>query len=80
MRVVVEKRRRLVMWRNVRIHLDDVTGLGRFVEFEAVAPGGGGLEEDRARIEQLRAALGIEDDALLVARAYADLPAGRRAR
>jgi adenylate cyclase class IV len=78
-RAVVEKRRRLVLWRNVRIHLDDVAGLGRFVEFEAVASGTGGLEEDRARIEQLRAALGLEDDALLVARGYADLQAGRRA-
>ncbi len=37
-RAVVEKRRRLFIWRDVRIHLDTVAGLGAFVEFEAVAP------------------------------------------
>ena len=36
-RVVVAKRRQLLQWENVRIHLDDVEGLGRFVELEAVA-------------------------------------------
>ena len=32
----VEKRRELFLWKNVRIHLDDVSGLGTFLEFEAV--------------------------------------------
>jgi adenylate cyclase, class 2 len=32
----VHKRRRLLLWQNVRIHLDEVTGLGTFLEFEAV--------------------------------------------
>ena len=36
-RAVVEKARRLLLWRNVRIHLDRVAGLGDFVELEAVA-------------------------------------------
>ncbi len=36
-RGVVEKRRHLFLWRDVRIHLDEVNGLGTFVEFEAVA-------------------------------------------
>jgi adenylate cyclase class IV len=35
-RGTVSKRRRLLMWHNVRIHLDQVEGLGSFVEFEAV--------------------------------------------
>ena len=35
--VVVEKRRHLLLWETVRIHLDEVTGLGSFVELEAVA-------------------------------------------
>jgi adenylate cyclase len=34
--VVVEKERRIFRWRNVRIHLDQVTSLGEFLEFEAV--------------------------------------------
>jgi adenylate cyclase class IV len=71
-RVVVEKARRLLLWRNVRIHLDRVEGLGEFVELEAVAASPGGLEVERDRVEQLRAALGIADEHL-VARGYADL-------
>jgi predicted adenylyl cyclase CyaB len=35
-RGVVAKRRRIWLWENVRIHLDEVTGLGTFIEFEAV--------------------------------------------
>lgn len=33
---VVEKTRHLLLLRNTRIHLDDVVGLGRFVELETV--------------------------------------------
>jgi adenylate cyclase class IV len=33
---VVRKRREIFLYRNVRIHLDEVEGLGTFVEFEAV--------------------------------------------
>jgi adenylate cyclase class 2 len=75
-RVVVEKARRLLLWRNVRIHLDRVEGLGDFVELEAVATQPGGLEVERDRVEQLRATLGIAD-AHLVAHGYADLLARR---
>jgi adenylate cyclase class 2 len=71
-RCVVEKARRLLLWHNVRIHLDRVTGLGHFVELEAVATSPGGLEVERDRVEELRAVLGIAD-AHLVARGYADL-------
>lgn len=35
-RAVVEKRRELFLYQNVRIHLDDVDQLGEFLEFEAV--------------------------------------------
>jgi predicted adenylyl cyclase CyaB len=35
-RVVVDKRRRVLLWHNARIHLDEVAGLGTFLEFEAV--------------------------------------------
>lgn len=72
-RTVVAKRRRLVVWRNVRIHLDEVERLGRFVELEAVASTSGGLEAERQKVEELRVALGIGDDRLLVARGYAEL-------
>jgi adenylate cyclase class 2 len=71
-RVVVEKARRLVLWRGVRIHLDTVEGLGTFVELEALATAPGGLYAEEAKIAELRTALGITDD-LLVPRGYADL-------
>jgi adenylate cyclase class IV len=37
-RVTVVKHRHLLLWRNVRIHLDTVEGLGTSIELEAVAP------------------------------------------
>jgi homotetrameric cytidine deaminase len=60
----VEKRRRLLLWETVRIHLDDVQGLGAFLELEAVAAAGSDLSRERAQIARLRELLGIGDDAL----------------
>jgi predicted adenylyl cyclase CyaB len=37
--VVVDKSREIFLHKNVRIHLDQVTGLGDFLEFEAVVGG-----------------------------------------
>ena len=71
-RVVVEKARRLLVWRGVRVHLDAVAGLGHFVELEAVSQAPGGLYAEEAKIAELRGALSITDD-LLVARGYAEL-------
>ncbi len=45
-KTVVEKTRRLLMLRNARIHLDDVKGLGNFLEFEVVSGGESGGEGD----------------------------------
>lgn len=71
--VVVVKRRRLFLWEHVRIHLDDVEGLGRFVELEAmVGPGLNTAEEAAAKVARLRSELAIADDAL-VAVGYSDL-------
>jgi homotetrameric cytidine deaminase len=70
--VVVSKRRRLYIWEGVRIHLDEVHGLGSFIEFEAVLPDAGDLETARAKVARLRSELAIEDDAL-VSVGYADL-------
>jgi homotetrameric cytidine deaminase len=70
--VVVSKRRRLFLWEGVRIHLDEVDGLGSFVEFEAVLPDAGALATAHAKVDRLRAELGITDDAL-VAVGYSDL-------
>jgi adenylate cyclase class IV len=38
-RCVVAKRRQLYWYRNVRVHLDEVAGLGHFLELEAVLAG-----------------------------------------
>jgi homotetrameric cytidine deaminase len=69
---VVSKRRRLLLWDDVRIHLDDVERLGWFVELEAVAPPGSDLSAEHAKVERLRAGLAIADSAL-VAAGYRDL-------
>jgi homotetrameric cytidine deaminase len=71
--VVVVKRRRLFVWEGVRIHLDEVEGLGAFVELEAlVEPDGGDLGGAHEKVARLRSELAIEDEAL-VAVGYADL-------
>ena len=70
--VVVAKRRRLLLWEGVRIHLDEVEDLGSFVEFEAVLPDAGDLATAHEKVARLRAELGIEDDAL-VSVGYSDL-------
>jgi adenylate cyclase class 2 len=38
-RAVVDKQREIFLYHNVRIHLDQVVGLGAFLEFEAVLGG-----------------------------------------
>ncbi|HEY1566370.1 MAG TPA: cytidine deaminase [Solirubrobacteraceae bacterium] len=71
--VVVVKRRRLFVWEDVRIHLDDVEGLGTFIELEAlVGPGLNSPAQAAEKVARLRAELGISEDAL-VAEGYSDL-------
>lgn len=52
--VSVEKSRHLLLWKNVRIHLDQVPGLGDFIELEAVAEPGSDLSEECEAIAELR--------------------------
>jgi homotetrameric cytidine deaminase len=61
--VVVEKRRRLLLWEGVRIHLDGVAGLGTYLELEAP-------EDGAEKIDKLRKTLQIGD---LIAGSYSDL-------
>jgi homotetrameric cytidine deaminase len=70
--VVVAKRRRLLLLQNVRIHLDEVEGLGSFVELEAVAPAASDLSAEQEQVARLREQLEIEDGALL-GESYSDL-------
>jgi homotetrameric cytidine deaminase len=70
--VVVEKRRRLLLWQDVRIHLDEVVGLGSFLELEAVSPPESDLAAEQEKVERLVAELEIGDEAR-VAESYSDL-------
>jgi homotetrameric cytidine deaminase len=71
--VEVVKRRRLFIWEDVRIHLDEVEGLGSFLELEAlVGSEDGDLAAAHAKVALLRTELSIEDSAL-VSVGYSDL-------
>lgn len=55
--VVVRKRRELFMHGQVRIHLDTVEGLGRFIEFEALVSVGFNIARCHEAIDKLKRAL-----------------------
>jgi predicted adenylyl cyclase CyaB len=73
----VRKRRRLFRLDNVRIHLDSVDGLGRFLEIEAVVDAAHPEPACRDAAARLLAALGL-DGAPIEPRAYIDLLQPRR--
>lgn len=60
----VLKRRHLLLWETVRIHLDEVENLGSFIELEAVAAAESDLSREYRLIAQLRDELHITDDRL----------------
>ncbi len=68
----VVKRRTLFHAGRTRIHLDDVLGLGAFLELEVELGDGDTVEEGKQEADRLLRALGI-DTASLVAEAYVDL-------
>jgi predicted adenylyl cyclase CyaB len=71
--VVVDKQREIYFLDNVKVHLDEVRGLGTFVEIEAIDDDGSrSLEALRAQCEELMSALGIAEHDLL-ALSYSDL-------
>lgn len=74
-RTTITKRRRLFLWRSVRIHLDDVEEQGCFIELEAVAQPDSDLSTEHALIGELRVRLSIAD-ADLLAESYADRATG----
>ncbi len=74
--VIVEKRRTVYLFENVRIHLDEVSGLGTFIEFEAVVGDGCDEAEAGAKVQALIAAFSVGGDSV-IAGSYGDLPAER---
>ncbi len=63
---VVEKEREILLYQNVRIHLDRVKGLGDFLELEAVFDGSAAAEAEQDRkIAYLRKELDVRDEDLV---------------
>ncbi|HWC88390.1 MAG TPA: class IV adenylate cyclase [Pirellulales bacterium] len=71
-RVVVDKRREIFLADNVRIHLDQVVGLGDFLEFEAVLGPLISSLDGQKQVDALATRFGIAGDMLIHA-SYADL-------
>lgn len=71
-RGIVRKRRLLYLVGRTRIHLDEVEGLGAFLELEVVLAEGQAEEEGEAIARRLLAELGVRDEDR-VAEAYIDL-------
>jgi len=66
----VRKRREVWLYKNARIHLDTVEGLGQFIEIEAVVTEG--MPQARTLMKELRDVLGIRSGDLL-AGSYGEL-------
>src|SRR4051812_38502858 len=62
---VVEKERHLLLWQNVRIHLDRVKDLGDFVELEGVATADSDLAHELDSVTRLTEALEIPPERIL---------------
>jgi adenylate cyclase, class 2 len=73
---VVEKTRRLFLWRGVRIHLDRVKDLGDFIEFEAPLHEGLPVSGAEGLLRTLVERLGV-DESMRIATSYCDLVVGR---
>ncbi len=73
-KTVVRKRRQLWRLDNIRIHLDDVEGIGSFIEFEVEVLPGRDIAGCRAQADALLNQLGITS-AELIAGSYSDLMA-----
>lgn len=70
--VIVRKTRTLYLHGNTRIHLDEVDGLGTFIEFEYVMPESGCDVDGEGEVRSLMAAFVIRD-ADLESRSYSDM-------
>jgi predicted adenylyl cyclase CyaB len=68
--VIVKKKRELFLYKNSRIHLDSVAGLGGFIEFEVLVVRG--KKQAQQLMLFLRAKFGI-DSSMLIAGSYSDM-------
>jgi adenylate cyclase class 2 len=74
--IVVEKVREIFLYQNVRIHLDEVAGLGSFLEFEAVVTKAIDDREAAAQIRWLEQQFQIAPNEL-ISSSYSDMLLGR---
>lgn len=72
LQVEVRKTREIYRLQGVQIHLDEVKGLGRFIEFEKALASEAEREEGRKALENLRAYFQIPPEDLM-ASSYSDL-------
>lgn len=70
--VIVDKRREIFLWNNVRIHLDRVEQLGAFIEFEAVLEPGMDDASGHLQLAELRQRFRLPDEDLIEG-SYSDL-------
>lgn len=71
-RIEVRKDREVLLWENVRIHLDEVDGLGTFIELEAVISSTVDEHDSPARLAHLCNLLHITPEET-IGESYADL-------
>lgn len=71
-RAVVKKKRTLFLVDQIRIHMDEVANLGKYIELEAVLQSEQSVQEGRRMVEDLMTALKIAPQDL-VDEAYVDL-------
>jgi len=69
---VVRKRREIYLHHNVRIHLDEVDGLGQFLEFEAVLSDVVDDAQGHVQLRQLSEQFGLRPEDLLEG-SYSDM-------
>lgn len=70
--VCIDKQREILLFENVRIHLDRVAGVGDFIELEAVCRNNADLEDEYTKISLLMKLLEI-DQAKLETGSYQEL-------
>ena len=73
--VIVRKRREVLLIENVRVHLDQVDGLGTFLELEAVIDAAHDDAVCRTQVDRIMAALGLAEPDLIRG-SYAELLSG----
>lgn len=71
-KVIVSKTRKLYLWENVRIHIDSVITLGKFIEFEIVCNTKKEEKESHAKMKFLKKIFNISESNILRS-SYSDM-------